>query len=47
MELKLRLCHSEAWVIYKALRNLSPEDSVEESIIRYIMTKIKKYLEVE
>lgn len=46
MELKLNLDSSEAWIIYKALRNniSNSVDSVEERIIKELMTKIKKYM---
>lgn len=47
MELKLKLDRSEAWIIYKALRNniSNAEDSVEERIIKDIMAKIEKYMD--
>lgn len=47
MELKLKLNRSEAWIIYKALKNniSNSVDSVEERIINELMAKIDSFME--
>lgn len=47
MELKLSLCVNEARVIYNALKNSKPKGIIEAQITKYIMTKIKKYIDEE
>ena len=49
LELKLKLDRSEAWIIYKALRNniSNSEDHVEERIIKELMAKIDSFMSEE
>ncbi len=49
MELKLKLNNSEAWIIYKALRNniSNSVDSVEERIINELMAKLDSFMNGE
>lgn len=47
MELKLSLSVSEAKVIYNALKNSKPKGIIEAQITKYIMAKIKKYIDEE
>ena len=46
-KLKLELCVGEACALYRALKNSSPDDIIDEHIIKYIMAKIKKYIDEE
>ena len=47
MELKLSLSVSEARVIYNALKNNKPKGIIEAQITKYIMAKIKNYIDGE
>ena len=44
-KLKLELNVSEAGALYRALKNSSPNDIIDEHIIKDIMAKIKKYMD--
>lgn len=46
-KLKLELYVSEAGALYRVLKNSSPDDIIDEHIIKDIMAKIEKYMDEE
>lgn len=46
-KLQLELSVSEAGALYRALKNINPDDILGGYIIKDIMTKIKKYMDEE
>lgn len=46
-KLKLELSVGVACALYRALKNSSPDDIIDEHIIKDIMAKIKKYIDEE
>ena len=46
-KLKIELSVEESCALYRALKNSSPDDIIDEHVIKDIMAKIKKYIDEE